>query len=433
MLASSQSNFADLDVSLAAWLGLAAVIVLLLAIDLYRHRDAHAPSPREAAIESVVWVACGLGFAVFIGIAYGQAAFGEYISGYLIEKSLSVDNVFVWSMLFAALAIPLRYQHRVLFWGIFGALTMRAVFIVVGSSLLGRFWWLLIVFGVFLVYTGAKVIRHRNDEGERSATPGMALLRRFIPVSNELDAQKFFTRLNGRRAATPLLAALVVVEVTDVIFAVDSVPAVLAVSKEPYIVLASNAFAILGLRAMYFLLANAKNRFHYLSHALGGILVFVGIKMTISHWYHLNTYASLAIIVAMLVTAIALSMARESRGGPDLAGHPPPTFGEGAPPPRCPLNLREGSRAVSFGRSPDPIGVSLVRRASVSAVGPRGWVPSAETAPDHCGGSLGPASGWAVPGEGACIPVAREHGDGDLDVGVCVEETLGQCTLQDPE
>lgn len=311
MLAASQTNFADLDVSLAAWLGLAAVIVLLLAIDLYRHRDAHEPSPREAAIESVVWVACGLGFAVFVGIAYGQAAFGEYVSGYLIEKSLSIDNVFVWSMLFAALAIPLRYQHRVLFWGIFGALAMRAVFIVVGSTMLGRFWWLLIVFGVFLIHTGAKVIRHRSDEGERSATPGMALLRRVMPVSDELDGQKFFTRLKGRRAATPLLAALVVVEVTDVIFAVDSVPAMLAVSKEPYIVLASNAFAILGLRAMFFLLANAKNRFHYLSHALGGILVFVGIKMTISHWYHLNTYVSLALIVAMLGIAIPLSLRRE--------------------------------------------------------------------------------------------------------------------------
>jgi len=323
MLAVGQSTFVNLDVSLAAWLGLAAVVAGLLAIDLYRHREAHAPSPREAAIESVVWVACGLGFAVFVAIAYGQAAFGEYISGYLIEKSLSVDNVFVWSMLFATLAIPLRYQHRVLFWGIFGALAMRAVFVVVGSTLLGRFWWLLIVFGVFLVYTGAKVIRHRADEGERSATPGIALLRRVMPVSESLDGQRFFTRLNGRRAATPLLAALVVVEVTDVIFAVDSVPAILAVSKEPYLVLASNAFAILGLRAMYFLLANAKNRFHYLSHALGGILVFVGVKMTISHWYHLNTYVALAIIVALLVTAIALSVARErSVGASDL---PPPS------------------------------------------------------------------------------------------------------------
>lgn len=315
MLATTNaSHFAELNVSLAAWLGLAAVIVTLLAIDLYRHRHAHEPSPRQAAIESMVWVACGLSFSVFIAWAYGNEAFGEYISGYLIEKSLSVDNVFVWSMLFAALAIPLRYQHRVLFWGIFGALAMRGLFIVVGSTLLNKFWWLLIAFGLFLVFSGVKVIRHRSDEDERSTTPGMALLGKVMPISEKLDGPKFFTRINGLRAATPLLAALVVVEVTDVIFAVDSVPAILAVSKEPYIVFASNAFAILGLRAMYFLLANAKERFHFLSHALGGILVFVGIKMTISHWVHLNTYVALVIIVAMLAIAIALSLRRERLG-----------------------------------------------------------------------------------------------------------------------
>jgi len=314
MLATTPSNFADLHVSLAAWLLLAGVIFSLLAIDLYRHRHAHEPSPKQAALESLVWVACGLSFSVFIAIAYGQQAFGEYISGYLIEKSLSVDNVFVWSMLFTALAIPLRYQHRVLFWGIFGALAMRALFIVVGSSLLNQFWWLLIVFGIFLVYSGVKVIRHRSDEADRSATPGIALLSKVMPISEKLDGQKFFTRLNARRAATPLLAALVVVEVTDVIFAVDSVPAILAVSKETYIVFASNAFAILGLRAMYFLLANAKERFHFLSHALGGILVFVGIKMTISHWFHLDTYVALVIIIAILVIAITMSLRWERSG-----------------------------------------------------------------------------------------------------------------------
>jgi len=255
-----------------------------------------------------------LGFSIFIAIAYGQQAFGEYISGYLIEESLSVDNVFVWSMLFTAMAIPLRYQHRVLFWGIVGAIVMRAVFIVVGSALLSQFWWLLIVFGVFLIYTGVKVLRHRNDEDERSETPGMGLLSKVMPISEKLDGQKFFTRLNGRRAATPLLAACVALSIADVIFAVDSVPAILAVSKEPYIVFASNAFAILGLRAMYFLLANAKERFHFLSHALGGILVFVGIKMTISHWFHLNTYVALVIIVAMLTAAITMSLRWERSG-----------------------------------------------------------------------------------------------------------------------
>ncbi len=317
-----RSNFVDLDVPIWAWILLLVLIVALLAIDLYRHRDAHAPSPKEALHESLVWVACGLAFSVFIAVTFGYDAFGEYISGYLIEKSLSIDNVFVWSMLFATLAIPLKYQHRVLFWGIFGALALRAIFILLGTALISRFWWLLLVFGVFLVYTGVKIIRHRADEGTKEATRGLGLLRKIMPVTEQLDGQKFFTRLNGRRAATPLLSALFVVEITDIIFAVDSVPAILAVSNEPYLVFASNAFAILGLRAMYFLLANAKERFHFLSHALGGILIFVGIKMAVSHWYHMNTYLSLAIIVTMLVAAIVFSTRRAKQLAPrDTASH----------------------------------------------------------------------------------------------------------------
>ena len=313
LLAAGDNNFVDLDISAFAWIGLGVVIVIMLAVDLFRHRDDHEPTPREALIESAVWVTCGLAFAAVIAMSFGSAAFGEYISGYLIEKSLSVDNVFVWSMLFTALAIPIKYQHRVLFWGIFGALTLRAIFVLAGSALIAKFWWLLLVFGVFLVYTGIKVIRHRADEGNDQATHGLKLLRRIMPVTDQLDGHKFFTRVNAKRAATPLFAALVVIEVTDVIFAVDSVPAILAVSKEPYIVLASNAFAILGLRAMYFLLANAKEKFHYLSHALGGILVFVGLKMTVSHWVHLNTYLSLAIIMALLTAAIVFSVQHTKR------------------------------------------------------------------------------------------------------------------------
>ena len=303
-------NFVDLDVTVAAWIVLIVIIVLMLAIDLYRHREAHAPTTREALVESSIWIACGLAFGGAIALFYGADAFGEYISGYLIEKSLSVDNVFVWALLFTTLAIPVKYQHRVLFWGIFGALTMRAVFIFAGAALIKRFWWLLLVFGVFLVYTGIKVLRHRADEGQHQATRGLGLLRKVMPVSDELDGQHFFTRIDGRRAATPLFAALVVIEITDVIFAVDSVPAILAVSNEPYLVFASNAFAILGLRALYFLLATAKDRFHYLSHALGAILIFVGIKMSLSHWYHINTYVSLAIIITMLTAAVIFSIRR---------------------------------------------------------------------------------------------------------------------------
>ncbi|MEQ8842206.1 MAG: TerC family protein [Acidimicrobiales bacterium] len=316
LLAASESardNFVDLDVTAVWWVGLAAAIAILLGVDLYRHRDDHEPSTREALTETLIWISFGLSFSVVVLVGFGGDAFGEYTSGYLIEKSLSIDNVFVWSILFSSMAIPLRYQHRVLFWGIFGALTLRLVFILVGAALIQRFVWILVVFGVFLIFTGLRIIRHRDDEGEKESTLGLGLLRRIMPVTDEFDGHKFFTVVNGARAATPLFAALVVVELTDVIFALDSVPAVLAVSNEPFIVFASNAFAILGLRAMYFLLADARQRFHYLSHALGGILIFVGAKMAASQWYHLETYISLGVILTMMAAAIVFSEAKTRR------------------------------------------------------------------------------------------------------------------------
>ncbi|MEL7157033.1 MAG: TerC family protein [Actinomycetota bacterium] len=304
---ATRANFVDLDVTSRAWVALGVVIVVLLGIDLFRHRHAHAPSTREALLESSAWVAVGLGFSLIVLYAYGAGAFGEYLSGYLTEKALSVDNVFVWAILFSSMAIPVKYQHRVLFWGIFGALALRGIFIFIGAALLEQFKVLLIGFGAFLIYTGLRMIRHREDEGERESTAGLGLLRRIMPVSEELDGQKFFTRIDGRRAATPLLAALVVVEATDVVFAVDSVPAILALSQEEFLIFSSNAFAILGLRAMYFLLADARQRFHYLNHALGAILVFVGLKMVASFWFHLNVWISLGVIGALLVAAIVFS------------------------------------------------------------------------------------------------------------------------------
>lgn len=316
----ARENFVDIDVEVWHWVLLGVIVMTLLGLDLYRHRDAHAPTTREATTESLAWVVSGLSFGVFVAATWGGAAFGEYLSGYLIEKSLSVDNVFVWAILFSAMAIPLKYQHRVLFWGIFGALTLRALFIFAGSALIIRFSWVLILFGGFLVYTGAKIIRHRDDEGDNAKTAGIGLLSRIMPVSETFDGQKFLTRIDGKRAATPLLAALVVVETTDIVFAVDSVPAILAISNEPYLILASNAFAILGLRAMYFLLANARSRFHYLSHALGAILIFVGVKMLLTPWYHIDTYVSLAIIVVMLVLAVFFSERRVRREGANNAG-----------------------------------------------------------------------------------------------------------------
>jgi tellurite resistance protein TerC len=302
-----------IDVSLWHWAALLGLIVALLTVDLLLHRGNQEPTAKHALVESGVWVACGLGFSVVILLLFGGAAFGEYLSGYVIEKSLSIDNVFVWAVIFSTFAIPARYQHRVLFWGIFGALGMRAVFIFAGTALIDRFWWTLLLFGVVLVVSGFKVLRHRDNEGAHGHDRAVKLLGRFLPVRSELDGQHFVVREAGKWVATPLLAALVVVEVTDVVFAVDSVPAILAVSREPFIVFSSNAFAILGLRAMYFLLGDARERFHYLAHALGAILVFVGLKMALSHWWHVETLASLGVIVAILVVAIGASVLRNRR------------------------------------------------------------------------------------------------------------------------
>jgi tellurite resistance protein TerC len=302
-----------IDVSVWHWAALLGLIVALLTVDLRLHRGNHEPTAKHALVESAVWVACGLGFSVVILLLFGGAAFGEYLSGYVIEKSLSIDNVFVWAVIFSTFAIPARYQHRVLFWGIFGALAMRAVFIFAGTALIDRFWWTLLLFGVVLVVSGFKVLRQREDEGTHGHDRAVKLLGRFLPVRSELDGQHFVVREAGKWVATPLLAALVVVEVTDVVFAVDSVPAILAVSREPFIVFSSNAFAILGLRAMYFLLGDARERFRYLAHALGAILVFVGLKMALSHWWHVETVASLGVIIAILVVAISASVLRNRR------------------------------------------------------------------------------------------------------------------------
>jgi tellurite resistance protein TerC len=330
--AVESTMFVQLDIEPWHWVGALGLIAALLAIDLVLHRGHREPTFRRSLLESGVWVACGLGFAVLVLAMFGGAAFGEYLSGYVIEKSLSVDNVFVWAIIFSTFAIPLRYQHRVLFWGIFGALALRAVFIFAGTALLDRFWWLLIVFGVVLIFSGIKVVRHRDDEGVHGHDAAVRLVGRIMPVRKELAGQRFVVKEAGKWVATPLLAALIVVEVTDIVFAIDSVPAILAVSREPFIVFTSNAFAILGLRAMYFLLGGARERFHYLSHALGAVLVFVGIKMTVSRWWHLPTAASLGVIIVILAAAIAFSIRKNRRDPAADARGPARTTAEGEGP-----------------------------------------------------------------------------------------------------
>jgi tellurite resistance protein TerC len=311
---SGSGNFAEINVPLWGWAALLAGITVLLVGDLLIvHRRPHAVSFREAAIESSVWIAIGVSFTGVVALWLGGDAAGEYITGYLIEKSLSIDNVFVWAVLFSYFAVPREYQFRVLFWGIFGALVMRAIFIFAGVALLERFEWVLYIFGAFLVVTAIRIARHQETEVHPERNPVLKLMQRIVPSTNEYDGQKMFTRRTGKRLATPLFIVLVLVETTDVVFAVDSVPAILAVSREPFIVFSSNAFAILGLRALYFLLAGMAGKFRYLNIGLGVILGFVGIKMIIAEWYHAPTWLSLGVIAIALAVAIVTSLRADKR------------------------------------------------------------------------------------------------------------------------
>ncbi|MCU1373592.1 MAG: Integral rane protein TerC [Actinomycetia bacterium] len=315
--AASGQDFADIDVPPWAWVALVGVIGVMLLVDLLVvHRTPHVISFKEAAIESAVWISFGLGFiGVLLWWQGGQPAL-EYLSGYLIEKSLSVDNVFVWAVVFSYFAVPPKYQFRVLFWGVFGALVLRAVFIFAGVALIEAFDWVLYVFGAFLLYTGVKIARHAGVEVHPEKNPVLRLVRRVLPTTDHYDGQKLFTKENGKRLATPLFTVLVLVEATDVVFAVDSVPAVLAVSREPFIVFASNAFAILGLRSLYFLLAGMAGRFRYLNVGLGVIMGFVGIKMIVADLYHVPIWASLAVITGVLGVAIWASLRADARALP---------------------------------------------------------------------------------------------------------------------
>ncbi len=316
---TGNENFVDVVIPSWGWPMLLVVIAGALMIDLLVfHRKAHVIGIREAAIESAVWIGLGLAFTgviawMFAGQGEGGSSAIEYLSGYLIEKSLSVDNVFVWAMIFAHFKVPREYQHRTLFWGIFGALVLRFVFIVVGVAVITRFQFLLLVFGIFLIYTGVKIFRSGDEESDPSEMRTMKLFRRFVPSVDHYDGQKMFTKVNGHRMATPLLAVLVVIEISDVIFAVDSVPAVLAVSREQFIVFASNAFAILGLRALYFLLADMRERFVYMPHTISVLLIYVGVKMSIAIWYHIPVPISLGIIIGVLIVGILASVCHDRR------------------------------------------------------------------------------------------------------------------------
>jgi tellurite resistance protein TerC len=302
------------NVSLWAWLSVVALIVAMLALDLYRHRDAHVISVREAATWSAIWVVVGVAFGAVVWWLYGAEFGQQYFSGYLIEKSLAVDNVFLWAMILAFFAVPREYQHRVLFYGVVGALVFRGAFIAAGSVVIASFSWVLYVFAAFLVATGIRMLLQRDSHIDPSTSRTLRQFRRWVPMIEEYRGPRFWIRRGGVLVATPLLAVLVLVEVTDVVFALDSIPAIFAVTDEPFLVFTANAFAILGLRAMYFLLADLVHRFVYLKVGLALVLVWVGVKMALKiDVYYIPTTVSLTVIATIIGVAMALSL-RATRG-----------------------------------------------------------------------------------------------------------------------
>lgn len=311
----------------ALWIGFIAFVLAMLALDLgVFHRKAHAVGFKEAGIWSAIWIGLALVAGAGVWWHFGQERGIEFLTGYLIEKSLSIDNLFVFVVIFSAMGVPAQHQHRVLLWGILGALVMRAVMIFAGAAMIARFHWIIYVFGVFLVVTGVRLFLHRNEVASPEDARVTRLVRRVLPSTSRLDGSKFFTVENGRRLATPLLTTLVLIEVSDVVFAVDSIPAVFAITTDPFIVFTSNIFAILGLRALFFLLAGLLEKFRYLKVGLAAVLVFVGLKMTAADVIHVPPLYSLLVVTALLGGAGLASWLRARR----------------SPSPRAPLPGERG-------------------------------------------------------------------------------------------
>jgi tellurite resistance protein TerC len=304
-----------MEMSWWAWAGFGVLVVALLLVDLAlfgRGRSSEI-SFRRAVTWSIVWTVLGVAFAGFLWAWQDRVAAEEYLAGFLIEKSLSIDNLFVFALIFAYFAVPPASQRRVLFWGIAGAIVLRSVFIAAGAVLLDTFHYTIYLFGAILIVTGIRMARHQTAEIHPDRNPVLKVLGRFIPMSNAYDGDRLVTRRDGKRTGTPLLAALVLVATFDVVFAVDSIPAIFAVTREPFIVYAANAFSLLGLAALYFVLANMLGRFRYLNVGLAIVLIFVGIKMTLSDVYKIPIALSLAAIVLTLGGAILASVLRPVR------------------------------------------------------------------------------------------------------------------------
>jgi tellurite resistance protein TerC len=296
------------------WVGFTLLVLTLLAVDLgLFHRTAHVVPLKEAALWTAVWFSLAMSFNLVMYLWQGPEKSLEFFTGYVVELSLSVDNMFVFALIFSYFGVPAPYHHRVLFWGILGALIMRGGFIAAGAALLEHFQWAFYIFGAFLIFTGIRMAfqKHGSVNIERNLL--VRLARRVFPINPEYDGQRFFVRRGGKLLATPLALVLVAVESTDLIFAIDSVPAVFAVTRDPFIVYTSNVFAILGLRSLYFLLAGVMYKFHYLKLGLAGVLTFVGLKMVGEQFYHIDIFVSLLVILTFLGIAILASWIRAQR------------------------------------------------------------------------------------------------------------------------
>lgn len=299
------------------WILFNLFVIAMLALDLgVFHRKAHVVRLKEALGWSVVWICLALLFNVIVYFWHGSEVALQFLAGYIIEKSLSVDNLFVFLLVFSYFSVPSIYQHKILFWGILGALIMRAIFIAAGITLIEKFHWMIYLFGGFLIITGIKMALQKDEEIHPEANPVLRLFRRLVPVTNEYHSDHFFVVKEGRRWATPLFVVLLLIETTDVIFAVDSIPAVLAVTRDPFIVYTSNVFAILGLRALYFALAGIMQLFHYLHYGLSVILVFVGAKMLLSDVYKVPIGIALAVIAGILIISVVASILRPRQTAP---------------------------------------------------------------------------------------------------------------------
>jgi tellurite resistance protein TerC len=308
------------------WSVFGVVVVTALALDLFVfHREAHEVRFREAAGWVGVWMTLALAFGCWIWLESGSQRGMEFFAGYLVEQALSVDNIFVFIVIFKYFGTPPEFRHRVLFWGILGAVLLRGVFVVLGVALIAKFHWVIYIFGAFLVYTGIKILRHSEMEMDPESNPAIRFLERHLRIVNRHEGQKFLVRIDGKLWATPLLVVLLVIEATDVVFAVDSIPAIFGVTTDPFIVFTSNIFAVLGLRALYFVLHGLMNKFDFLHYGLGLVLAFVGVKMLISEWVHIPIQLSLGVIVALLAGSIVISIFFDPKKKPtDVADAIPP-------------------------------------------------------------------------------------------------------------